>query len=113
VKDQLGELIPLREVAARLHVEPARLRRLSLRGDFPALLRVTRSHYLVRRDDLEAWQAGRWTTESAARAALVAEAVRGGVVNRRRRTSAPRKMPPAASPTTGGHTPRPQAPRSQ
>ena len=78
-----SELVPLRAVAAQLHVDPARLRRMSLAGEFPALLRITRKHYLVRRAELEAWQAGRWTTESAARAALVAEAVRGNVRNRR------------------------------
>ncbi|MFN6192961.1 MAG: hypothetical protein ACK53T_06645 [Planctomycetota bacterium] len=78
-----GEFVPLVQVAAELHTTPAQLRRRSLAGDFPPLLRVSAKHYLLRRVDLQAWQAGRWTTEAAARAAIVAEAVRGEVVNRR------------------------------
>lgn len=83
-----GEFLPLTEVAAALHASPQKLLRMARRGDFPALLRVTTKHYLVRRDDLEAWKAGRWTSTDEVRAALVLEAVRGGVVNRRRRRSA-------------------------
>lgn len=86
-----GEFVPLRAVAAELCTTPAHLRRMALAGDFPALLRVSRKHYVVRRHEVDAWKAGRWTTEATARAAIVAEAVRGGVTNRRRRRAGGRR----------------------
>ncbi|MBL8752286.1 MAG: hypothetical protein JNK15_03210 [Planctomycetes bacterium] len=79
------ELVELRAVAATLKTTCDKLRRLSLRGEFPPLLRVTRKHLLVRRAEFEAWQAGRWTTAEATRTAIVVAAARGEVKNRRRK----------------------------
>lgn len=39
-----GEFVPLVQVAAELHTTPAQLRRRSLAGDFPPLLRVSAKH---------------------------------------------------------------------
>lgn len=86
-----GEFVSLRAVAAELCTTPAHLRRMARAGDFPPLLRVTRKHYVVGREAFAAWKAGRWTTEATARAAIVAEAVRGGVTNRRRRRAGGRR----------------------
>lgn len=80
------DLLPFAVVCAELHPTPAKLRRMARRGQFPPLLRVTTRHQLVRRADLEAWKAGRWTVAEQVRAASVVEAVLGGVVNRRRRS---------------------------
>lgn len=80
-----SELLPLAAVAAELHVAVELVRRWSREGKFPALLRATQKHYLVRRADFEAWKANRWTTASDTRTAIVAEAVKGARVNRRRK----------------------------
>lgn len=81
------EMVPLRAVAAELHIEPAKLRRMARQGAFPPLLRVTQKHYLVARAQVDEWKAGRWTTSEATRAAIIVDAVRGPVVNRRRKVA--------------------------
>lgn len=80
------DLLNLDDVARELLIDRRRLVALSRRGKFPNVLRVTNQHLLVNRGDYEAWKAGRWTHNDATRAALVLEAVRGGVVNKRRKT---------------------------
>lgn len=80
--------MPLRVVAGELSIAERKLRKMSLRGEFPSLLKVTCKHYLVRRADYESWKAGRWTSEIAVRAAMVVDAALGQkVVNRRRKVA--------------------------
>lgn len=83
-----GDKLTLAEAAADLRTTVAKLRRLHARGQFPALLEVTRKHALVLRADFEAWKAGRWRRSDPEREAIVLDAVRGGVKNRRRKTRA-------------------------
>ena len=71
------DLVPLAEVAAELHTTTQRLSALARAGKFPALLKVTRKHYLVRRADAEAWKAGRWTQTVTADAEAKASAKPG------------------------------------
>lgn len=56
-----ADLVPLREVALELQISALKLRRMSVSGQFPRCLVVTRKHWLVRRTDVEAWKHGRWT----------------------------------------------------
>jgi len=56
-----SELVELASVAAELKIARAKLRAMSLRGEFPALLKVTQKHYLVNRAEVEAWKSNRWT----------------------------------------------------
>jgi hypothetical protein len=81
--DPAAEKITLAEAAADLRTTVAKLRRLHKRGQFPALLEVTRKHALLLRSDFEAWKAGRWRSNDPERRAIVLDAVRGGVKNRR------------------------------
>lgn len=59
--EEPNDLVPLGVVAAELRMITFRLTALSREGKFPALLKVTRKHYLVSRAAVEAWKAGRWT----------------------------------------------------
>lgn len=82
---ELGH-VPLADVARELHISARKLVAMSLAGKFPALLKVTPRHYLMKRADLDNWKAGRWTVEIAVRAAMVVDGALGQrVVNRRRR----------------------------
>ncbi|MFN9968641.1 MAG: hypothetical protein ACK58T_01975, partial [Phycisphaerae bacterium] len=77
-----ADKLTLAEAAADLRTTVAKLRRLHARGQFPALLEVTRKHALVLRADFEAWKAGRWRRNDPEREAIVLDAVRGTVRNR-------------------------------
>jgi hypothetical protein len=90
-----SEFVRLEQVAAELQMFATRAGRrrpdtlklltLSRAGKFPPVLRVTRKHLLVRRDDFANWKAGRWTSTEDVRGAMVQDAAVGRVVPNRRR----------------------------
>lgn len=74
--------------ACGLGITERQLVAMSLAGKFPLMLKVTPRHFLVKREDLDFWKAGRGTVVIALRAAMVVEAATGArVVNRSRRAA--------------------------
>ncbi|MBI4021307.1 MAG: helix-turn-helix domain-containing protein [Candidatus Aenigmarchaeota archaeon] len=99
------ELLTLDEVARRLRVPPATLKRWSALGRFPRLLRLSRRHYRVRAEDLDAWLDGRWTepADQLARQRLVIRQPAFAGAARRRRAG--------TDPACGGSGPSSRDPR--
>lgn len=77
------EFVPLAEVAIELCTTPRLLKRLAQRNRFAPILKVSNKHLLVRRADLEAWKAGRWSSAEGLRAEAVGDAVRQDPSNHR------------------------------
>lgn len=75
----LPELLDASHVASWLGISLPALRRMSARGDYADLLRVSRGVYRVRRVDHDAWIAERWTSAEKAADDMRAQTMRAAV----------------------------------
>lgn len=69
----MSDLLDAKLIADELGVSLLTLRRMSMRGRFPRMLRITRGLYRVERARYEAWNASRWTGAEGARRLTVLE----------------------------------------
>ena len=63
-------MLDLLDISKELGIRPERLRAAAYRGEFPRILRVTRTAYRVERSAYETWRAVNWLSPADLRSEL-------------------------------------------